>query len=92
MQNILKFFENPLTVLYLLLFFNLVVAGVVIIAANFIRKAMKNIVKVTKLQLDASKQMEIAFTSMLDTMVKMTELRKQMVPVNDDKKTKKISR
>jgi len=91
MKNLMLYFENPLTVLYILLIFNLVVAAIVILASNFIRKAMKNIIKVTEVQFDASKQMEKSFTTMMEAMVKMTELRKQIILSTDDEKTKKIS-
>jgi hypothetical protein len=80
MQSIIQYLKDPLTIQYFLVAINLIAAVIVIGAAIYVRRALKNIVKVTDLQLKASVQLENTFTSMMDAMVKMSELRKELIP------------
>jgi hypothetical protein len=80
MQSVIQFIKDPLVIQYILVAINLIAAILVIGAGLYVRKALKNIVKVTDLQLKASVQLENTFTSMMDAMVKMSELRKELMP------------
>ena len=89
MQSVIQFLKDPLFIQYVLVAINLIAAILVIGAGLYVRKALKNIVKVTDLQLKASTQLESTFTSMMDAMVKMSELRKQLMPTSK-KSTDKV--
>ena len=81
MQSIIQFIKDPLFIQYILVAINLIAAVLIIGAGIRVRKALKNIVKVTDLQLKASVQLENTFTSMMDAMLKLSELRKQLMPI-----------
>lgn len=90
MQSIIQFIKDPLFIQYILVAINLIAAVLIIGAGIRVRKALKNIVKVTDLQLKASVQLENTFTSMMDAMLKLSELRKQLMPITKSPTTNKV--
>jgi len=91
METIIQIIKEPIFLQYFLIIINFILVIAIMIAANYIRKSMKNIINVTQLQLNASEQMEKTFTAMMDSMIRMTELRNEMNNKTVKEKIKKIS-
>jgi hypothetical protein len=91
MENLIQLFRDPVFLQYILAIINIILVVVIWISANYIKKSMKNIISVTQLQISASEQMEKTFNAMLDSMLRMAELRNEINNKKPKEKTKKIS-
>lgn len=91
MENLIQLIKEPVFLQYLLLIINMILVTAIVVVSNNIRKGMKDIINVTDLQLKASEQMEKTFNAMINSMISMIELRKEMDSKDSKEKIKKIS-